>query len=251
MIGAALAVETRKTLASRVIQTTTAALVLGITVLTGALTAAARGGNDQILARLGPLADRTGWDLLLGVGAQITSAAALLGFGTALSWMFGREFAEHTVGALFALPVSRTTIATAKIVVFLGWATIVAALLALLLLTSGLVLGLGAPDVTALAALARQLLLTLLSALLAVPVTWAATLGRGTLPGIGTAIGLIVTAQVMVVSGTGGWFPIAAPALWATQPSSITSTQLALVTTVPLMFTALTLLTWRRLQLDR
>ncbi len=248
---AAIAVEARKTLGSRVVVTTTVLLVAGIAVLAGALTAAAGGGNEQVLAKLGLLAGRAGWDLLLGVVAQVTAAAALLGFGTVLSWMFGREFADGTVGGLFALPVSRTAVAAAKIVVFLVWAVVVATALVAVLLAAGLVVGLGTPGADVLAALARQHLLALLSAVLAVPAAWAATLGRGLLPGIGATIGLIVTAQVMVVSGTGAWFPIAAPALWALQPAAVTGIQLVLVATIPLIFVPATLRTWRRLQLDR
>jgi ABC-2 type transport system permease protein len=60
-----------------------------------------------------------------------------------------------------------------------------------------------------------------------------------------------VIAQVMVVAGTGAWFPLAAPALWALQPGAVSPTQLALVTLVPLIFVPAILTTWRRLQLDR
>jgi ABC-2 type transport system permease protein len=165
--------------------------------------------------------------------------------------MFGREFADRTVGGLFALPVSRTAVAAAKIVVFLAWAVVVATALVAVLLAAGLVVGLGTPGADVLTALARQHLLALLSAVLAIPAAWAATLGRGLLPGIGATIGLIVTAQVMVVSGTGAWFPIAAPALWALRPDAVTGIQLVLVATIPLIFVPATLLTWRRLQLDR
>ncbi|PRX51013.1 ABC-2 type transport system permease protein [Prauserella shujinwangii] len=251
MTGTAVVVEARKTFGSRVVLTTTAALVAGIAILAGALTAAGRGGNERVLDRLGPLAERTGWDLLLGVVAQITAPAALLGFGVVLSWMFGREFADRTVGALFALPVRRTALAAAKILVFLGWGAAVATALAALLLAAGLMIGLGSPDQGVLAALARQHLLALLSALLATPAAWVATLGRGPLPGIGATLGLIVAAQVVVVAGAGGWFPVAAPALWAIEPASVTPVQLALVTTVPLICAPATLLSWRRLQLDR
>lgn len=248
-VGAAVAVETRKALASRVVLTTTVLLVVGIAVLAGALTAAAGSGNEQVLAQLGPLAGRSGWPLLLGVVAQVTAAAVLLGFGVVLSWLFGREFADGTVGALFALPVSRSAVAAAKVVVFLAWAVVVATALVLLLVVGGLVIGLGMPDGAVITALARQHLLALLSTVLAVPAAWAATLGRGLLPGIGTAIGLIVIAQVMVVAGTGAWFPVAAPALWAMQPDSVTTGQLALVVVVPLVFVPSTLRAWRRLQL--
>jgi ABC-2 type transport system permease protein len=44
---------------------------------------------------------------------------------------------------------------------------------------------------------------------------------------------------------------VAAPALWALAPASVSPVQLALVVTVPLLFGALTLASWSRLQLDR
>lgn len=248
---AALVVESRKTSASRVTLAATVLLVAGIALLAGSLTGAAAAGNERVLAQLGPMADEEGWVRLTGVVAQITAAGGLLGFGVVLSWMFGREFADHTITGLLALPVSRPSIALAKLVVYLLWATAVAVLLVLLLTLTGLVVDLGPLDTDARSALARQLILTLLSALLAVPAAWASTLGRGLLPGIATTIGIIVIAQVMVVAGAGAWFPLAAPALWALEPTAVSATQLALVAAIPLAFGLLTLRAWHRLQLDR
>jgi ABC-2 type transport system permease protein len=61
----------------------------------------------------------------------------------------------------------------------------------------------------------------------------------------------IVVAQVMVVAGTGAWFPLTAPALWAIAPGSVTPYQIALVVIVPLGFGLLILRAWAKLQLDR
>ncbi|WP_199429551.1 ABC transporter permease [Qaidamihabitans albus] len=248
---AAIAVESRKTLASRVVITSTVLLVAGIAVLAGSLTWAASTGNEQVLAQMGPMADRTGWDRLMGVVAQVTAAAAVLGFGVTVSWMFGREFTDGTITGLFALPVSRPDIALAKLVIYLAWALVVATVLVLLLGLVGLAIDLGPVTGDVLAALARQHALTGLSAVIAIPAALAATLGRGLLPGIATTIGIVVTAQVVVVAGSGAWFPLAAPALWALEPARVTSTQLALVTVVPVIFVPAILATWRRLQLDR
>jgi len=103
----------------------------------------------------------------------------------------------------------------------------------------------------ALDALTRQLALTLVTALLAFPAAWASTLGRGLLPGIATTILLVVVAQVVVIAGAGAWFPVAAPALWALTPSTVSLAQLALVLVVPIAFGLLTTRSWSRLQLDR
>lgn len=250
-LTAALAVEARKTVASRVARATTVLLVAGIGLLASVLVLAAAAGNEQVLAQLGPLADTDGWERLIGVTAQITAAAGLLGFGVVLSWSIGREFTEGTISGLFALPVPRSVIAAAKLVVFVVWAITTSVLLVALVVALGLVLRLGFPDAVTIAALARLFALMALSGLLAIPAAWAATLGRGLLPGIATTIGMVVLAQVAVVAGTGAWFPVAAPALWATSPATVSSVQLALVAVVPLGFGALTVASWARLQLDR
>ncbi|MDG4798446.1 ABC transporter permease [Micromonospora sp. WMMD1082] len=247
-LTAALHVELRKLAASRVIRTTTVLVVAGITILSTALTSAARRGNEQVIAQLGPLADATGWTLLTGVAAQITAAGGLLAFGVALSWLVGREFSDATITGLFAQPVSRRAIVVAKLLSHLLWAVLVATALTTLIALVGTLLGLGAWHSDA---LGRQLVLTILSALVATPAAWAATLGRGPLPGIATTIGLIVVAQVAVVAGAGAWLPIAAPALWALQPHTVTPTQLALAAAIPASFTALTVTAWNRLQLNR
>jgi ABC-2 type transport system permease protein len=61
----------------------------------------------------------------------------------------------------------------------------------------------------------RLVTLTVLSALIATPAAWAATVERGILPSIATTVAIIATAQIMAVAGIGAWFPLAAPALWA------------------------------------
>jgi ABC-2 type transport system permease protein len=253
MIGLriALGAELRKAVASRVLGTVSILLVGGVAVLAGSLVLAARTGNAQVTAQLGLLADEQGWPLLIGVVLQITSAGALLAFGVALSWLFGREFSDGTVTGLFALPIRRSTIATAKLAIYFGWAIVCA--IALMVLTGclGLGLGYGVPDAAAMAGLVRLWVLTVFSALLAVPAGWATTLGRGLLPGIGVTIGIVVLAQVGVLSGVGGWVPFAAPALWAMGLAPVTVAQLLLPLLVPVLFGFATARSWSRLQLDR
>lgn len=249
----ALQVELRKAVASRVLRTTTILLVAGIGMLAGSLVAAARADNEQILAQLGPLADETGWTLLTGITAQITAAGALLAFGVALSWAFGREFTDGTITGLFALPIRRPIIALAKLSVQLLWTAAVALTLTAVVLAAGLLLQLGPLDDTVFQQLTRQAALTLLTGMLAFPAAWAATLGRGPLPGIAATLAIVVVAQVVAIAspGTAGWLPLAAPGLWALQPGAVHAGQLALVAVVPAVFAALTGLAWERLQLDR
>lgn len=247
----AAAVESRKVRASPVGRTVTVLLVGGVTLLVGALTAAALAGNPQILAQLGTVGTQQGWDLYLGVAAQITAAGGLVGFGVMLSWLIGREFADGTISALFALPISRGQVCAGKFGAYVAWALGVSVALTLVIALAGLALPLGPLDGAALAGLGRQLLLTVLTAGLAVPAAWVASLARSLLAGIGAVVGLVVIAQVGVAAGTGAWLPLVAPALWAFDTGAVSGPQLAMSLTVPVLFGALTIGTWRNLQLDR
>ncbi len=251
LLRAALAVESRKTAAARVTIATTVILAVGVGSIATGMTLAARGGNADVLAKLGPAASIGGWEGLIAVVLQITAAGGVLAFGVVLSWMIGREFDDGTVTGLFALPVRRDTIALAKLLIYLLWTVGVALVLALVVALVGLVLRLDPPASGVGILLLRLMALTLLSALIAVPAGWAATLGRGALPGIATTVGIIVVAQVMVVAGSGAWFPFTAPALWALSPGSVTPYQLALVVVVPAGFGLLIMRAWANLQLDR
>jgi ABC-2 type transport system permease protein len=247
----ALRAEAEKAVTSVVVRSTTACVVLGILVLSTAMCLAAERGNAQVAAKVGPLADEEGWTLLVGVVSMIAAPGCLLGFGVVLSWMVGREFADGTVSGLFGLPVSRRTLAAAKLGAFVVWAC--SAALALTVGTGlvGLSLGYGTPAADDAAALGRLLAVGASTGLLALPAGWASTAGRGVLPGIAVSIGLIALAQVLVVAGTGAWFPVAAPALWAISPEDVSWVQLATVPALAASIAVLTVVSWHRLQLDR
>jgi ABC-2 type transport system permease protein len=249
-LSAALIVEARKARSARVLWATGVLLLAGVTALAVSVLAAARSGG-AVLAKLGPQAGSADWSGVLGTAAQVTAAGSVLAFGVGLSWVYGREFADGTVAGLYGLPVSREATAIAKSVIYLGWAVAVSFALAAALLVTGLIAGLGVPDAPAAIALCRQFALGVMSALIAAPAGLAASLGRGLLPGIGVAVAILVLAQVSVLVGDGGWIPFVAPAAWAMHPDASTATALALVPTIPILFGWLTVLSWRRMQLDR
>jgi ABC-2 type transport system permease protein len=250
-LRAAITVETSKLVASNVVRAATLLIVVGIATMTASLAAAANAGNEQILAQLGDIADEDGWARLIGIAIQISSAAALLGFGVVMAFVVGREFTDGTINGLFALPITRATIATAKIIVVLVWTAIVAIFLIGSIAAIGTVAGLGVPSTDDLGHLARLFMLTVLSGALAIPAAWAATLGRNLLPGIAVTIAIIASAQILVVAGTGAWYPPGAPALWAIDPASVSITQLGLVPVIAAILATGTVRSWTRLQLDR
>lgn len=256
LLGAAYSTEARKICTARVGVATLIMLDIGTALISVAAVLGARSEDSVIAAKLAPLVAAGGWAGYLSASTQVTSVAGLLGFGVVLAWQFGREFSEGTVTGLFAIPVRRRTLAAAKLLVYLSWAVVVSTGLLLALLVGGVSLGLGLPGGEIWPLLARGYGLALLTAGLAIPAAWAATLGRGLLSGIATIIAVIVLAQIAVFTGIGGWFPFSAPGLWAATGSAgpdlaVSPLQLALVLPVAAASAGLTLRAWHRLQLDR
>ncbi|MGV8977841.1 MAG: ABC transporter permease [Cellulomonas sp.] len=248
---AAITVEALKLRRSLVGIIATIAVVGGTIALLVGITAALASGNSQLIAKAGPGATPD-WSGMLSSAAQITAAGGLLGFGVVLAWLFAREFTDGTITGLFALPVGRGRIATAKLVVYAMWVVVVSITLTGCLLVLGLILGYGVPNSAAWQGLGRQLVLVVLTGAVATPTAWVATVTRSMLAGVGATIGLVVVAQVGALTGAGGWMPLAAPALWAIgRGAGVTIGQLMLSVVLALVFAALTRSSWDRLQMNR
>jgi ABC-2 type transport system permease protein len=93
--------------------------------------------------------------------------------------------------------------------------------------------------------------LLLATAAMTVPAAWVSTITRGLMGGIATTVVLLASAQVIVFSGGGAWFPPSAPALWALAPSPSTLVTLLWSLLFPAAAIILTVVSWHRLQLDR
>lgn len=251
----ALAVEWSKFHRSPVSGSTTLILALGVMAVTGASVASV-GADGLLAAKSQVLIGDGGWAGLFGIAGQVVAAGGMLGFGVMAGWMHGREFTDGTVAALFAHPVSLRSVATAKLVLYLAWALAVSVAVTIALLALGAVLALGGSAGFESGAAARPaatlLVVSVLTALLALPCAWVATLTRGYLAAVGAAITIVVLAQMSVLLGLGGWFPFAAPGLWVVQAGALdvtTVTQLAMALPVAAAAAALTLRTWANLTL--
>ena len=249
---AAIWAELVKLAGSTVGRVGSAALVIGISVISASmLLAAATTTDPQVLAKLGPVADGTWRGFLLGA-VQVTGAGGLGGFAVVLAWMFGREFGDGTITGLFALPLRRSTIALAKLIVYALWVCLMSVALAVALLGLGSLAGLGAVESETWWMLGRQVSLGVMSMAITIPVAWAASLSRSVLGGVSVAIGLVVVAQVSVLAGLGGWMPLAAPALWALSGGAgVSGIQLSLLVPFGALAIVATAVTWQRMQLDR
>ncbi len=218
--SSALWAETRKALRSKVPLFT--ALGFALVPLMGGLfmiilkdpEAARSMGLISTKARL--TAGTADWPAFLGLLSQAAALGGAFGFSVVTTWVFGREFSDHTVKELLAVPTSRAATVAAKFAVAAVWSMA----LALLMLSIGLIVGhlVDIPGYSAellavsIGNIAGASILTI--ALLPY-IALLASAGRGYLPPFGWLILTIMLAQVAAFMGWGDWFPWAIPALFS------------------------------------
>ncbi len=180
--------------------------------------------NPEISRQLGLISAKadlvaysaTDWPTYLGLSGQIIAAGGLFLFSLVITWVFGREFADGTLKDLLAVPVPRSSILLAKFSVVALWS----AMLAIVMLSVGLVLGLvtglpGASTAAVVQGSARVLMTACLTIAVAMPFALFAGIGRGYLLPIGATILAMMMGQVVALAGWGEYFPWAVPGLYA------------------------------------
>lgn len=175
-------------------------------------------GRARSMGLLGAKAQLSGqdadWAGYLALTAQIASIGGLMIFGLIMTWLFGREFADRTATDLLALPTSRAAIVVAKLLVALGWCTLLAIQIMVITLGVGSLLGLpGWSAGVVLHGLGTFAATGLLTFLLATGYGLVACIGRGYLPAVASMFGTVFAAQVIAAIGYGAWFPWSVPAL--------------------------------------
>ena len=147
-----LAIETRKLMQATVTRVATAAALLLVTLtVTGGYAAATLAPGSQMGSKAASLMTTGGWAGLTGLAAVSTGVTSLLAAGIVMAWLVGREFTDGTVVGLFALPVSRSAIALAKVLAAAAWASLLAVASGLLTGLAGIAGTLGMVVVTNLA----------------------------------------------------------------------------------------------------
>jgi ABC-2 type transport system permease protein len=214
-------IETRKALRSRMpLFTSMGSLVmpLGIALLILLAT------NPELTEKLGLVGAKanlvayasTNWLTYFELLAQIVAAGVFLFSCLVISWVFGREFVDHTLKDMLAVPVPRSRILLAKFIVTAAWS----AVLAMLTLIAGLVTGalLGLPEGSPGVLVHGSIVMAVTSCLVIVavlPFALFASVGRGYLLPIGVAILTLILANLTAVLGLAPYFPWAIPGLYA------------------------------------
>jgi ABC-2 type transport system permease protein len=205
----------------------------------------------MISAKAQIVAGAADWPTYFSLLAQAVAVGGILLFSLLASWVFGREWSDHTLKDLLALPTPRRSIVLAKFVVTGLWALLLALVVYLLGLVVGALVGLPPAStqvfVQGTLTLAGAAALTIL---LVPPVAFFAGVGRGYLAPMGAAIFLLILAQVIAAAGWGEYFPWSVPALHAgmagPEMGQMEAISYGLVLLTALAGIAATLLWWER-----
>jgi ABC-2 type transport system permease protein len=187
--------------------------------------------NPELSRRLGLVSAKanlvaysaTDWPSYLVLFAEIISSGGFFFFILAISWVFGREFADGTLKDMLAVPVQRATILLAKFIVVAIWS----AAMAIIILIFGLVIGaiIQLPG-GSLGVILHDSTTAAITAVLVIavvlPFALFASLGLGYLLPMAKAVLTLIMANFLMVAGWAEYFPWAVPILYAQVDSSLT-----------------------------
>jgi ABC-2 type transport system permease protein len=169
-----------------------------------------------ISAKAQIVAGSADWPTYLGILAQATAIGGIILFSFVSSWVFGREYSDHTITDLLALPTPRYVVVLAKFILVMLWSAILTAVIYVIGLGVGLAVALP-PTSSEIFWQATMIIAATacLTMALATPIAFFASAGRGYLPPMGVAIVAVILAQVSAAAGWGDYFPWSVPALYA------------------------------------
>lgn len=194
--------------------------------------------NPEISRRLGLISAKadllaysaTDWPAYLKLFGQLMAMGGFFLFSMVITWMFGREFADGTLKDWLAVPVQRSIILLAKLIVFVLWSALLTMVIFVVGLITGMLIGLPGGSIETLIQGSAMILVTaFLTIVIVIPLALLASVGRGYLLSIGAMVLLVMAANVLALAGWGAYFPWGIPGLYATDKSVLTAASYGVV----------------------
>jgi len=155
------------------------------------------------------------WKGYLQMINQIIAVLGVIGFGFVTSWVFGREYLEHTLTDILALPVSRSSIVSAKYLIVLFWCMALSVALFASAIAYGQLVHIPTWDAAIVYENAQIFFkTTIYTILLSTIIGFIASLSRGIIAAIGFVLLMLIMAQFIAISGLGPYFPWAIPGVF-------------------------------------
>lgn len=192
-------------------------------------------GTKASMLRLG----KADWPTYLGFLTQVMAGIGLMGFGFVSSWVFGREYADRTIKDILALPVLRTYIVVAKLIVVATWCLMLILVFFISGIAFGQLINISGWVSEIIVEYAMTFLITsVLTILLCTPVAFFASYSRGYLLPMGFVVLTLIMANFIGLIGLGPYFPWAIPGLYSV-PSGTEGMQLNGISYIILLFTSI------------
>jgi ABC-2 type transport system permease protein len=210
--------------------------------------------NSEISQKLGLVSAKanliaysaTDWPAYLVLFGEIIAAGGFILFVLIVSWIFGREFVDGTLKDMLAVPVQRSSILLAKFIVAAIWSIALTGIIFAAGLVMGVIIKLpgGSMNVIGhgIVLLAATAFLTIAVAL---PFAFFASVGRGYLLPIGSAILILIMTNFVAIVGWGEYFPWAVPGLYSQVKIPLTALSYWIVCLTCLAGMAGTYLWWK------
>lgn len=175
-------------------------------------------GKSEVLNIKASMISSPTWPTYYLLLIQMVLTIGSIGSAIVAIWIFGREYADHVIKDILALPVSRTSIVTAKFIILFFWSFILLMLLYGFSIISGLIINLDGWDKVLFQQKTLAYTISALLTILLSPVIALITcIARGYLLPVGISI-LILIATQFVFLGLPGiipFFPWAIPGLFS------------------------------------
>jgi ABC-2 type transport system permease protein len=193
-------------------------------------------GTKSSMVRFG----EPSWSNYLTLLSESIAAIGLIGYGFTLSWTFGREYSDHTVKDILALPVSRTKIVLSKFLAIVVWCILLTCIFLIFAIILGKIIHLSDwSQEIVFQNISRFTITSFLTILLSSPVAFFASFSRGYLLPMGFVILTLIMANFTGLVGLGPYFPWAIPGIFST-PAGAEGMHLKLVSYIILFSTSLT-----------
>lgn len=192
-------------------------------------------GNKAQMLRFG----EPNWQNYFRLLIEGMAGVGLVGTGFVTSWIFGREFSDHTIKDILALPVSRVYIVISKFIMVVFWSVILSTTYFIFGLLFGLVVDLPGLSAGIIYQNGKIFWVTaFLLLILCTPVAFLASYSRGYIFPIGFVILTMILANFSGLVGLGPYFPWAVPGLYGV-PSGAEGMQLNITSYIILICTGL------------
>jgi ABC-2 type transport system permease protein len=159
------------------------------------------------------------WSNYLALLLQGIGAIGLIGSGFVTSWVFGREYSENTLKDILALPVSRSSIVTSKLLAAAFWSIFLVCIFVIFSIMSGYLYGISDWSGKLFSQFLFQCTkVSFMTILLCTTTSFFASASRGVLLPIGIIILTMLMANFSGLLGLGPYFPWAIPLLFCSPP---------------------------------